>query len=221
MHHGIGDHGRTGDMVGHPLKIRPRDLPPLPPDIRPRVLPPTSDTWWWSLETCSNLLSLGPTSLWVTFTGGKWNWSTCSFQAGSVHLTGMLSCKYCSKLPKYLNYCEMLLNWTFSPSPTQIPGIDFYVGDSVLKVYLFVQLFVQINYSYVALKNNFFCLQLPYRFIACLHNCLWNKAVRHSYMFYHHCNHNILHLCEDSASSIAYCIDNLAFINSFLHRLLY
>ena len=54
---------------------------------------PTSDVWWWSLKTCSNLFMWGPTPPpGVTSSGGNWNWSTYGFQAGGMHPTGMLSC---------------------------------------------------------------------------------------------------------------------------------
>ena len=52
----------------HPQDIRPWCLPP--PDIRPGHLPPAhpataaTDIWWSSLETYSNLFTLGPTPHW-------------------------------------------------------------------------------------------------------------------------------------------------------------
>ena len=42
--------------------------PPLPTppytNITPGDISPASDIWWWSLQTCSNLLIWGPTSKW-------------------------------------------------------------------------------------------------------------------------------------------------------------
>ena len=54
-------HHEKGHMVGHPSPGKVRWGPPyLPQDItllpgHQTCGPPTSDIWWWSLETCSNL----------------------------------------------------------------------------------------------------------------------------------------------------------------------
>ena len=108
-------HGRVARFPR--LDIRHGDIPRLPPDIGTGDLPtlprqnpspppppfqsghqtsgpspsPASDICWWSLENWSNLFiwHLPPG---VTFGGGNWNWSTYGFQAGGMHLTGMLPC---------------------------------------------------------------------------------------------------------------------------------
>ena len=77
-------------------------LPPLPPlDIRPGDLPPTTDIWWISLETCSNLFTWGPTPPppppQPVLTSGDGHQNTYGWQAGGTHPTGVVSCsKYFS-----------------------------------------------------------------------------------------------------------------------------
>ena len=60
----------------------------------PLSLPAASDIWWWSLETCSNLLIRGSPG------SDIWWWPLklkhLRFQAGGTHPTGMLSCLNCS-----------------------------------------------------------------------------------------------------------------------------
>ena len=62
---------------------------------RPTLPPPlySSNIWWWSLDTCSNLFIWGPPQL-VTSGGCHWKWSTYSVQAGGSDPTGMLSCLF-------------------------------------------------------------------------------------------------------------------------------
>ena len=56
----------------------------------------TTDIWWSSLDTCSNLFTWGPNTplppAVVISTGGHWN--MYSWQADGRHPTGMLSCFY-------------------------------------------------------------------------------------------------------------------------------
>ena len=85
------------------------DPTPLPPNTRHGTYPLplqltsgghrlrhwTTDIWWSSLVTCSNLLTWGHTPapsppLVLTFSGGHWN--TYVWQAGGTLPTGVLSC---------------------------------------------------------------------------------------------------------------------------------
>ena len=51
-----------------------------------------TDIWWSSLETCSNVFIWGRNPVpKVISGGGKWNWSTRSFQGGNMLRTGVLS----------------------------------------------------------------------------------------------------------------------------------
>ena len=75
-----------------PLSMMATYPPPHPilRDMGPRYLPPATDTWWSSLETCSNLFTWGPTPIVLTPSGGHWN--MYSWQACDTHPTEMLYC---------------------------------------------------------------------------------------------------------------------------------
>ena len=83
MHHGISHIPTPGS---NPSENTPSE------QNHPHEHAPASNMWWWSLETCSNLLISGPTQPpGETRKGGNWNWNTYGFKAGSMHPTGMLS----------------------------------------------------------------------------------------------------------------------------------
>ena len=95
--------------------------------------PPVSDTWWWSLQTCSNLFIWGPTILSPLMTPGGDHWrpvQTCSFedqsplsdiwwwqlklkhygfQADSMHLAGMLSCLVGQSMTNQVSWLQLLI----------------------------------------------------------------------------------------------------------------
>ena len=84
LHHGIGH------MVVYPLTSGLGTY--SPPRHKTWVPTPPTATyiWWSSLETCSNVSTCGPTSIVLTSSGGHWNMH--SWEVGSTHPTGMLSC---------------------------------------------------------------------------------------------------------------------------------
>ena len=100
------------------LTVKPPSPSPAPPSSKELGIPPASDTWWPSLETCSQLASWllshcssllrcgWYTSYWNAFMfklinsledrpsllASSGHQSTRSWQTGGTHPTGLLSC---------------------------------------------------------------------------------------------------------------------------------